>query len=1079
MKNQKFCLSLVGFVMVLGLQNCSPSLPEGVEVAYEKLPQSLDFNIHVKPILSDKCFACHGPDKGKIEAGLQLHDANTAYGELPESPGKRAVVPGNLSSSELFHRIVSDDPNMIMPPPASKIELSDYEKAVLTKWIENGAEYKPHWAFEKPVKPKPPAVKFEKQVNNVIDQFILKRLDEEGLKPAKSSDRSLLLRRLSLDLTGLPPTVEEIENFVNDHSPTAYEKQVDRLLASRHYGEKMAVDWMDLSRFSDTYGYQVDFYRDMSPWRDWVIQSFNDNMPYDQFVTWQLAGDLLPNATTEQILATGYNRLHAQNSEDGIIEEEYRVEQVIDRTSVVGQGLMGLTVACARCHDHKYDPISHKEFYSLYSFFNNVNESGQISRDPMDIPVPTLLIPTEAQTEAIAYLKKIEQEQEAKLMITKSENEADKWIAAGSFRQLAKSSLNQGMVAHFSLEGHLKNTITGKSGQMARMYTDTEPAIFRQSEGRSGLHINGDSWLDLKPVGIYGRDEAFSIGLWVKLPDTLKEGVIFHKNKGVRLHGYKGYHLYYREGKLEVMLAHTWPDNAIEKLGTRTVPTNEWVQLTLTYDGSSHAEGVKLYINGEEEVMTVKNDNLYKDILFHDYIDEIYPEPLEPGLKVGGRWRGFGIKDAIVDDIMVYSRELTAFEVLQLTDNQRGNDILAKAADELTAYHKALLSEYYWKNISGNYKSSLEGLQKTRAVLADSMDAVKEVMVMKEMQTPRQAYVLLRGQYDNYGEPVSLDTPSTILPMDDSLPKNRLGLANWFFDKDHPLTARVAVNRYWQHLFGRGIVRTSEDFGNQGELPSHPELLDWLAIWFMENEWDVKALHKLMVMSATYQQDTYCSPELREKDPDNVLLARGPQARLTSEMIRDNALAASDLLVPQIGGESVRPYQPEGLWIMNSNKYEPGSGDDLYRRSLYSIWKRSVPLPTQATFDQPDRNECTVRRQKTNTPLQALVLLNDPTFVETSRKIGEQITQADDSAEAIRQTFVKLTGRKPAAEEMNLLQALQQDEYKKFKADETRAKGWLETGVYRVDPSLDTNLVAANAVVASVILNTDATITKR
>lgn len=1078
MKNLYFYLILLSLCSAGFLFSCRPTLPEGVEVAYEQLPQSLDFNIHVKPILSDKCFACHGPDKGKIEAGLQLHAAETTYAELPESPGKHAVVPGSLSSSELFHRILSDDPNAIMPPPESKIELSNYEKAVLTRWIEEGAEYKPHWAFVKPEKPELPTVESGTNARNAIDHFILSRLVEENLMPAKRSNRSLLLRRLSLDLTGLPPSVDEINTFVNDKEPGAYEKQVDRLLASPHYGEKMALDWMDLSRFSDTYGYQVDFYRDMSPWRDWVIKAFNENMPYDQFVTWQLAGDLLPNATSEQILATGFNRLHAQNSEDGIIEEEYRVEQVIDRTSVVGQGIMGLTVACARCHDHKYDPISHKEFYSLYSFFNNVNESGQISRDPMDIPVPTLLIPDKEQKEVIDYLQKLEKQQEAQLHDTKNESEVDHWLAVGGYTDMGLNP-QKGIAAHFTLDGHLKNKITGHSGRMARMYTDAEPAAFSHSDGRKGLLVNGDSWLDLKPVGIYGRDESFSIGIWVNLPDSLKEGVIFHKNKGMRLHGYKGYHLYYRDGKLEVMLAHTWPDNAIEKIGTSTIPTNEWVQLTMTYDGSSKAEGAKLYINGNEERMIVKNDNLYKDILFHDYIDEIYPKPLEPGLKIGGRWRGFGIKDALVDDIMVYDRSLTALEVLQLVGNPIARDILAKAPQELKISDRALLREYYWENVSKNYRITSADLQKTRAVLTDTLDAVKEVMVMKEMDTPRQAYVLLRGQYDNYGEAVAPGTPSTVLPMDEKLPKNRLGLAQWFFDEDHPLTARVAVNRYWQHLFGRGIVRTSEDFGNQGELPSHPELLDWLAIWFMEHDWDVKALHKLMVMSATYQQDSYCSPELRAKDPDNVLLARGPQMRLTSEMIRDNALAASDLLVPKIGGESVRPYQPKGLWAMNSNTYVQGAGEDLYRRSLYSIWKRSVPLPTQATFDQPDRSECTVRRQKTNTPLQALVLLNDPTFVETSRKIGERITQANDSAKAIEEAFVKLTGRIPVEEEMNLLHALQQEEYEKFKADEKRAKGWSETGAYRVDPSLDSNLVAANAVVASVILNTDATITKR
>ncbi len=1077
----QFILSLFVFFS-LQLSSCKSDIPESISEEYEKLPAELDFNIHVKPILSDKCFACHGPDKGKIEAGLQLHSSATAYGELPESPGKFAIVPGKLAESEMFRRFMSKSSAEVMPPPEFKITLTDHEKAVLTRWIKEGAEYEPHWAFVKPKEHSVPRIKNGEWARNAIDNFIAHKLDEKKLVPSKEADKSLLLRRLSLDLTGLPPTVDELEAFLKDDRGDAYERQVDRLLASPNYGEKMGTDWLDLARYADTYGYQVDFYRDMSPWRDWVIQSFNENMPYDQFITWQLAGDLLPNPTKEQHLATGFNRLHPQNSEDGIVEEEYRVEHVVDRTSVMGQGIMGLTVGCARCHDHKYDPISQKEFYELYSFFNNVNESGQISRDPMDMPVPTLLIPDKKKEELLAYLaSEIEnKETEKDTFLKNNSDKAEDWLASGAYKSLQLEPMNEGKEAHFSLDGTLKDKISGKSGKMARMYIDADAPTFAKGNRQRGILMNGDSWLDLSPVGIYKRNDPFSISLGIIIPDSLNEGVIFQKNMGVRLHGFKGYHLYYRDNQLEMMLAHTWPDNAIEKRTVlNDIPKGKWIQLTMTYDGSSRAEGLHLFLNGRAVRAKTVNDNLYKDIVFNDYKDVIYPEPIEPGLKIGGRWRGLGMKGAIVKDVMVYSRQLSALEALHLFEKGASTALLQKNPEQLVEEEKTLLKTHYLTRVVPEYGKLYQELTRVRQALVDSVEDVQEVMVMKEMEEPRQAYILERGQYDNHGKKVYPNTPSTILVMPEDLPRNRLGLAQWLTHPDHPLTARVAVNRYWQHLFGRGLVKTSEDFGNQGELPSHPRLLDHLAIDFMKSGWDVKALHKKIVMSATYRQSSLTTKELREMDPENVLLARGPSMRLSSEMIRDNALAASGLLIKKIGGQSVRPYQPPGLWKMNSNTYVQDTGENLYRRSLYTIWKRSVPFPTQATFDQPDRNECTVKRQKTNTPLQALVLLNDPTFIEVSRKIGEQLTLSGNSDGALAQAFVRLTGRFPMEDELKVLKDLRLQEFENFNTHPVKMKGWLESGQYRIDTTLNIPMVAANAVVASVIINTDAFITKR
>lgn len=1058
---------------------CSSDLPESIATATKELPKEIDFNIHVKPILSDKCYACHGPDKANQKAGLRLDEAEAAFAELPESPGKFAIVPKNLKESEVFHRIISDAPDVKMPPAEFKVELSDYEKAMLIRWIREGAAYKPHWAFTKPAKPDVPKLRIRTELANPIDRFVRKKLELMDLEPSPPADKSLLLRRLSFDLTGLPPSLEELEAFLADDSAYAYEKQVDRLLSSVHYGEKLATDWMDLARYSDTYGYQVDRYRDMSPWRDWVIKSFNENMPYDQFLTWQLAGDLLPNPTREQRLATGFNRLHPQNMEDGIVGEEFRVENVSDRVAVLGDGLMGLTLSCAKCHDHKYDPISQKEYFELYSFFNTINETGQISWDK-GTPVPTLLLPTEQQENWLHQQEASIRAKASELaQISTAEQDAiAQWIQQEQYRKLTCRHPRAGLIGHYPLDrSPISNTVNSRQqAKMEREFSKQEVPQFVAGHRGQGIQTDGDAWLDLKDVGIFRRNDAFSIGLWVYLPKKLKEGVIFHKNKGTTLHSYRGFHLYLRDKKLEWVMARTYPENAIIEHTLLDVPRAQWVQLMVTYDGSSTAAGTKLYLNGEELSTKVIKDNLYKDIIFNKLVDIIYPKPIEPNIKVAGRWRGKGLKDAKVDEILVYDRELAALEVQQVVGQHQLADL---PASKLQTKQKQILTQYYLKHHSSAYQSTLTDLMRLRTTYADSMEKVQEVMVMEEMEDARPTFVLNRGVYDDYGEQVSPSTPASLLAMSENLPRNRLGLAQWLTHPDHPLTARVAVNRYWQNYFGRGLVKTAEDFGNQGELPSHPELLDWLAVSFVESGWDVKALQRLIVTSETYKQNSYAHPDLLKQDPENVWLARGPSIRLTSEMMRDNALTASGLLNREIGGESVRPYQPDGLWKMNFDAYVQDAGDKLYRRSFYTIWRRTIPNPTLATFDQPERQACTVRRQKTNTPLQALVLLNDPTFVEAAKVIGETMTRNADNEIAIRQAFMKLTGRSPDLRELELLLELQAKEYAVFTKNPEKAKGWLEIGAYQIDPKLDSNRIAANAVVASVIMNGDATITKR
>ncbi|MEM9327282.1 MAG: DUF1553 domain-containing protein [Bacteroidota bacterium] len=1069
----------VAVLFTIGLlSGCRPSLPAEVASAYEGLPQELDFNVHVKPILSDKCFACHGPDQSKIKGDLQLHLPQMAFRESPNS-GVAALTPGNLRESEVFHRIISEDPSYFMPTPESNLALTAREKAVLVKWIEDGAEYKPHWAFEQPKAHEPPPSPWPS--THPIDQFVYQKLAEMGMEPSPTADKELLLRRASLDLTGLPPTLEEIDVFLADNSDDAYEKQVDRLLASPHYGERMAIDWMDVARYADTHGYTVDRYRDMSPWRDWVIKAFNQNMPYDQFVTWQLAGDLMPDATKDQILATGFNRLHPQNMEGGIIDEEFRVEYVADRTAVLGQGLIAMTTACARCHDHKYDPISQKEFFQLYSFFNNVNESGQISWDDAT-PVPTLLLPTEEQAAIISYLEGQVETESAKLTSVESKEKSsiDQWIEEGHYQNLRAIPPSRGLRAHYALDGRLSNLRNpSEVGRMKRQHSAKEQPNFAEGRTKQGLLLDGDAWLDVSPVGIFKRHHAFTVALWVKIPTDLEEGVIFHKNDGSKIYNFKGYHLYLKDNGLQLMLAHTAPDNAIIEQSIEPVPRDRWTHLAMTYDGSSTAAGLKLYVNGQEAQTHIEVDNLYKDIVFDFEEDKVYENLREPALQVGARWRGKGVGGTTVDDLLVYNLELGAVEILQIANPARLEQLTKKSSTALTAEDRYMLKDHYLRNHSSDHRSQSQSLYLARRALVDSMEQVKEVMVMKEMEQPRTSFVLERGLYDNYGEEVTPNTPSTILEWNEGLPQNRWGLAQWLFDPNHPLTARVAVNRYWQHYFGQGLVTTTEDFGNQGALPTHPELLDWLALEFQQSGWDIKHLQKLIVMSATYRQQSIASKQMLEKDPANTWLARGPKTRLTSEMMRDNALMASGLINTKIGGESIRPYQPEGLWVMNGTRYVPDTGEDLYRRSLYVIWKRTVPHPTLQTFDQPERTECTVRRQKTNTPLQALVLLNDPAYVEACKVIGEDMTKHPDPVEGVAVAFRRLTGRMPQPKEMDILLELREEESRNFRQEPSKIPGWLNIGEYRINPSLDQALVAANTVLASVILNSDASITKR
>ena len=1050
-------------------------LPDDVNIEYKRLENGLDYNRMVKPILADKCFACHGNDRNTREAGLRLDRSENAYASLPQNPGRVAITPKDPAKSELILRIISQVPEYMMPEPQSNLVLTAKEKAILVKWVEEGAEYQPHWSFIPVKSTKIPDIKLKGWANNPIDHFIAHQLEKQGLSHSLAAPRELLLRRLYLDLIGLPPDIDALDEFLNDPSADAYEKQVDKLLASAHYGEKMAIPWLDLARFADSHGYTVDRLRNMSPFRDWVIRAFNANMPYDQFITQQLAGDLMPNPTTDMKIATAFNRNHPQNMEGGIIETEFQHEYAMDRTNTFGEVFLGLSLGCARCHDHKFDPVSQKNYYELFSFFNRVKEAGQIAWNNA-MPTPTILLPSDEKKKVLAFINKsiIEKESQLASSSTVVMPAFETWLKNESFKKLLDSNYPQtGLKAYYPLNGDLKNSIRPDEQAQMRRETDTMPEkpVFEMQGNVHALVLDGDGYLDLLHHGKFRKSDPFSIGIWIKIPRDFREGVIFHKSIAERLYNFRGYHVYFKEGKLEISMAHTAPSNALTRLTKNQIPTGQWIQLTLTYDGSSKAEGLNVFIDGRPMEMETTMDQLYKDILLG-----FNPEP---ALQVGGWWRGLGFKEGRVSELLIYDRLLTGYEIKILARKANWQFLKEKSFSQLSEEEKNLLWDYYLLVEDSTSLSLRSELSFHRRTLSDSTEHIPEIMVMQESDLPVKSFVLNRGNYMDPGEEVKSATPEFILPMQDGLPKNRYGLAQWLTNKNHPLTARVAINRLWQNFFGNGLVKTAEDFGNQGEMPSHPELMDWLAGYFMDSGWDIKKINKLIVMSATYQQDSRVSEDMSSGDPENRFLARGPSQRLTAELLRDLILTASGLINDSIGGNSIKAYQPEGLWDINGASYKPDSVPEIYRRSLYILVKRSVPNPTLSLFDAPDRSACISRRQRTNTPSQALVMLNDPTFIEGAKVMGEHMARLNNPEKAIGEVYRKLTARTINDQELQLLVTLQKQTYARFKNDPQKAQGWLNAGLYLVDPGMDSLQVAANAVVASTILNSDAAIMKR
>ncbi|MEM9719276.1 MAG: DUF1553 domain-containing protein [Bacteroidota bacterium] len=1064
-------LALLG--IVIGFERCT-SLEQVDSSLETPLPAIVDYNYHIKPILSDRCYSCHGPDANTREADLRLDTEEGAFEILAES-GKKALEKGSLRNSELWNRINHEDKNELMPPPESNLSLSPYEIALIGKWIEQGAEWKPHWAFIPPTHQAPPTTKNKTWGQNEIDGYILAELERNGLSPSPEAQKERLLRRLSFDLRGLPPSLEEIDEFLADSSEQAYEYWVDRFLASSSFGERMALDWMDVARYADSHGLHADGWRNMWPWRDWVIQAFNQNMPYDQFILDQIAGDMLPGKTKEQILATAFHRNHQMTAEGGIIEEEYRLEYVYDRTNTTATAFLGITMECARCHDHKFDPISQKEYYQLAAFFNNVKELGMTGDDGNYGPI--LMMASDTLSHKIDQID--EKLDGLKTVLQKNKKEV---AALKTFLEDANPSmadLRSHQLIHLPLES--VNTLKdkkGNKGQRAdREITTTVTGEVELIPGKIGKAFRFDNDYDVLYIGEEGRFEItdpFSVGMWVH-PEKRGEHQTLIGNSGNKNNYWRGWELTLdTSNHISVKFIHSLPHNYFHKQTETSIPLNEWTHVLFTYDGKGTAEGLHLYINGKEAESQVYFDRLSRSM------KTVTPnhQPDNRALRIAKSYRAFtgdnGIFLGALDDIRLFGIDLTHLEINTLLG------LKGKASPEEKLNH-------FLVRKSPEYAGTIKQVEELHEQRLHILDTLPEVMVMEEMPTPRTMYLYDRGQYDLPTEEVEATTPSSILNFPTDYPRNRVGLSKWITNPENPLTGRVTVNRYWQMIFGRGLVSTPQDFGNQGTLPTHPELLDALALRFVKGGWDVKALIKYMVMSATYRQDSKVRPELQEIDPDNLLLARGPSYRLPAEMIRDNALSVSNLLNPQVGGPSVKPYQPKGLWIDKGSfsprllRYKADTLFGMHRRSLYTFIRRTSPPPSMQAFDAPTRSICTVQRQVTNTPMQALVLLNDPQFVEAARKMGERILQegGKDLGSQLEFGFRLATSRKAIEEEIQLFRDLYQSELEKYKSQTEEAHKLLEVGISPVESSVPSEELAAMTIVSSMMLNHDEAYMKR
>ncbi|MDF1657691.1 MAG: DUF1553 domain-containing protein [Verrucomicrobiales bacterium] len=1027
----------------------------------------IDFGRDIRPILSDKCFFCHGPDEEERKAKLRLDTKAEAFASRD---GIAAFVAGAIEQSEAWHRIVSTDPDELMPPPESNKPLSDKEIDLIRRWIEGGADWTEHWSFIAPEKSESPAVaeSHRDEVVNPIDAYILAEAGAKKLIPANSADRRTLIRRISFDLSGLPPTLEEVDAFLSDESPEAYEKVVDRLLASSHFGERMALMWLDAARYGDTSVMHADGPRDMWPWRDWVVNAFNQNQPYDQFSIEQLAGDLIPNATNSQLVASGFNRNHPSSDEGGAIAEELRVSYVADRVKTTSNVWLGLSMECAQCHDHKYDPISHKEYFQFYAYFNNTADPGMQTRKGNQAPVAEVV--TELEEDK---LKAIE------IKLTKQEKAVSE-AKAKALTIKGPAGTNKAAPEIANRLKHLKHfyTLDNASGRIlidAVGNGDAQGAraVLKSDEGKFGtsIKLDGERAFDAGAFAEIDNKSKFTLSAWIKLESANAGGAVLAKMNEAQSH--RGYDLWMQGGKPGIHLINKWPSNAVKVISKEALTPGEWQHVAVTYGGAGTHDSVKIYINGKAVETTNEGKKLTGTI------------KTDVPFRFGGRSSGSQIK-AELDEVQFYNRALKPDEIAWTM-----KDIALEAAETLAMQRNAPQKKILESQILGKNRdylaartASLETGKEKQQLLSGKVTTM--VMRDNSPEQRRKTFILDRGMYDAPKEDVEIlpGTPAALPPLPTGAPANRLTLAQWLFADEHPLTSRVAVNQLWQLFFSHGIVRTPADFGAQGEFPTHPELLDWLAVDFRESGWDLKRMVRQIVLSRTYRQSSNLGPEDIEQDPDNRLLARAPRYRLPAEMIRDNALSLSGQLITEAGGPGVKPYQPPGLWaevgLGGNPKFVQDKGDRLFRRSLYTYWKRSSPPPAMIIFDAPNRETCVMQRPVTNTPLQALAAMNDVQMMEASRHFAERVLKEGGSNPMTRASwaFELATAREPESGELATLLDIYEHSLSTYATAKEESHQLLSAGDSPRDETLPAGEHAAWTIVASMILNLDEVLTR-
>jgi hypothetical protein len=995
--------------------------------------EPIRFNRDVRPILSDRCWGCHGPDAKTKNIPLRLDSETAIKADLGK--GRRAVVPGEPETSQIIARILTDKKGLRMPPIHTGFVVKEQELETLKQWIREGAPWEAHWSYIKPMKSALPAVRQSGWAKTPIDHFLLARLEKAGLTPSRRASAEQLLRRVSLDLTGLPAPQALEQQFLANPSPAEWEKLVDALLASPRYGERMAAPWLDAARYADTNGYQYDGPRTMWRWRDWVLESFNRNQPWNDFIIDQLAGDMLPQAKRAQIIATGFNRNHRINAEGGIIPEEYIVEYAADRVETTSSVFLGITLGCARCHNHKYDPLTQKDFYRMYAYFDNIPEYGigmkyGNSRPMLAAPLPE----EEAKWQALQQQQQQQQQELAKLE-QKHDGAWKKWQRANGAKAAEAWTPTRGREHYFAFEDQSGKGVRGNA-----------------------INLDGTAIHDTKQNSRFDIMDQFTLSLWVK--PTNVNGAIF--GQGTDNPQSRRWLLRLDEGRVRFDLITAFGEDMLEAVSEVKLPPGEWSHVSIFWDTAKEGgDSLHFWLNGQEIPRRLLRDQVSRP--FRNNAGS-FPQTMAIGRGLGKTQRFAGM----VDEVMLHLRRLSIEEHKALAGDV---NIAARLAWRDAAAPEQLRN--VWRQ-----------LQQREQELASMEMNFPTVMVMRERPVKGRTHLLLRGAYDKPGEEVSPGVPESLLPQGGEQPMDRLGLARWIASRDNPLTARVTVNRFWQMIFGTGLVKTSEDFGAQGEWPSHPELLDWLAVDFMEHNWDVKRLLKMIVMSEAYLQTSETTPELLQKDRDNRLVSRGPRFRMSAGMVRDVALAHSGLLVEKQGGPSVKPYQPAGLWkelTMQGLDYDQDHGPALWRRSIYTYWKRTVAPPMLANFDAAGRESCVVRESRTNTPLQALNLMNDVTFLEAARLLGQRVLQDGGTTdeEKLRFAFRTATARLPRESEMKLLRSSLQYHRDYFRQQPEAAARYLKVGEKPGAAGISPTDLAPWMSLASLLLNMDEAVTRQ